>query len=99
MLISALLFCFEVKIYEYARERSMRDPEFAKEVSQNNINFEIAVQVRNLRSNLGLSQREFAKLIDKPQSTIVRIKSGSMNTSTKLLSKIAQATKQKVRIG
>lgn len=44
----------------------MRDPEFAKEVSQNNINFEIAVQVRNLRSNLGLSQREFAKLIDKP---------------------------------
>ncbi|WEV43386.1 helix-turn-helix transcriptional regulator [Lactobacillus sp. ESL0684] len=86
------------KIDEYARERSMRDSEFAKEAVQDNMNLEVAVQVRDLRNSLGLSQREFAKLVGKPQSTIARIESGSMNASTKLLSEIAQATNQKVKI-
>lgn len=35
-----------------------------------------ATLVKNLRLELGLSQMEFAKLVNKPQSTIGRIETG-----------------------
>lgn len=82
------------KIDEYVAERSKNNPDFANLVEQENINLEVAVKVRDLRENMGMSQREFASLIGKPQSTIARIENGSMNASTKVLSEIAQATKQ-----
>lgn len=50
------------------------------------------------QENMGMSQRAFAKLIGKPQSTIARIEIGSMNASTKVLSEIAQATNQRLTI-
>lgn len=56
------------------------------------------MKVHDLRTNMGLSQREFASLIGKPQSTIARIENGSMNASTKILSEIAQATDQRLTI-
>ena len=86
------------KIDEYVAERSKNNPDFANLVEQENINLEVAVKVRNLRENMGMSQREFASLIGKPQSTIARIENGSMNASTKVLSQIAQATKQRLTI-
>lgn len=86
------------KIDEYVAERSKNNPDFSKIVEQENINLEVAVKVRDLRENMGMSQREFASLIGKPQSTIARIESGSMNASTKVLSEIAQATNQRLTI-
>lgn len=86
------------KIDEYVAERSKNNPDFANLVEQENINLEVAVKVRNLRENMGMSKREFASLIGKPQSTIARIENGSMNASTKVLSEIAQATKQRLTI-
>lgn len=86
------------KIDEYVAERSKNNPEFAKLVEQENINLEVAVKVRELRENMGMSQRDFASLVGKPQSTIARIENGSMNASTKLLSEIAQATNQRLTI-
>ena len=86
------------KIDDYIAERSQKDPKFAQLVEQENINLKVAVQVRQLRENMGLSQRAFAKLIDKPQSTVARIESGSMNASTKILAEIAQATNQRLTI-
>jgi ribosome-binding protein aMBF1 (putative translation factor) len=86
------------KIDEYVAERSKNNPDFANLVEQENINLEVAVKVRDLRENMGMSQREFASLIGKPQSTIARIENGSMNASTKVLSEIAQATKQRLTI-
>ena len=67
-------------------------------VEQENINLEIAMKVHDLRENMGLSQREFANLIGKPQSTIARIENGSMNASTKTLSEIAHTTSQRLTI-
>ena len=61
------------KIDEYVAERSKNNPDFAKLVEQENINLEVAVKVRDLRENMGMSQRAFASLIGKPQSTIARI--------------------------
>lgn len=86
------------KIDEYVAERSKNNPDFAKIVEQENINLEVAVKVRDLRENMGMSQRAFASLIGKPQSTIARIENGSMNASTKVLSEIAQATNQRLTI-
>ncbi|GAX06852.1 XRE family transcriptional regulator [Secundilactobacillus pentosiphilus] len=86
------------KIDEYVAERSQNNPEFAKLVEQENINLEVAIKVRELRENMGMSQRDFAGLVGKPQSTIARIENGSMNASTKLLSEIAQATNQRLTI-
>lgn len=86
------------KIDEYVAERSKNNPDFANLVEQESINLEVAVKVRDLRENMGMSQREFASLIGKPQSTIARIENGSMNASTKVLSEIAQATKQRLTI-
>ncbi|WP_049150214.1 helix-turn-helix domain-containing protein [Lactobacillus gasseri] len=86
------------KVDEYVAERSKNNPDFANLVEQENINLEVAVKVRDLRENMGMSQREFASLIGKPQSTIARIENGSMNASTKVLSEIAQATKQRLTI-
>ena len=86
------------KLDAYVAEGSKKNPEFAQMVEQENINLEVAVKVHDLRANMGLSQREFANLIGKPQSTIARIENGSMNTSTKILSEIAQATNQRLTI-
>lgn len=86
------------KIDAYVTERSKNNPDFAKLVEQENINLEVAVKVRDLRENMGMSQREFASLIGKPQSTIARIENGSMNASTRVLSEIAQATNQRLTI-
>lgn len=86
------------KIDEYVAERSKNNPDFAKLVEQENINLEVAVKVRDLRENMGMSQRAFASLIGKPQSTIARIENGSMNASTRVLSEIAQATNQRLTI-
>ena len=86
------------KIDAYVTERSKNNPDFAKLVEQENINLEVAVIVRDRRENMGMSQRAFASLIVKPQSTIARIENGSMNASTRVLSEIAQATNQRLTI-
>ena len=84
--------------YKLATFVSLVSRYFAKIVEQENINLEVAVKVRDLRENMGMSQRAFANLIGKPQSTIARIENGSMNASTKVLSEIAQATNQRLTI-
>lgn len=86
------------KLDAYVAERSKSNPEFAQIVEQENINLEIALKVRELRENMGMSQREFSSLIGKPQSTVARIENGTMNASTKILSEIAQATNQRLTI-
>lgn len=86
------------KIDEYISARSKDNSNFARLVEQENINLEVAVKVRDLRENMGMSQREFANLIGKPQSTIARIENGTMNASTKVLSEIAQATNKRLII-
>ncbi len=58
----------------------------------------LLVEVRNLRDSIGMSQREFATLVGKPQSTIARLESGKMNTSIQLLNEIASTTNQKLTV-
>ncbi|MFC2694934.1 MAG: helix-turn-helix domain-containing protein [Lactobacillus sp.] len=86
------------KIDDYVAKRSRKNPNFAKEYQEQNQQLQVAVEVRNLRDKLGMSQREFAKLVGKPQSTIARIESGKMNVSINVLNEIADATNQKLTV-
>lgn len=58
----------------------------------------IATLVKNLRLELGLSQMEFAKLVNKPQSTIGRIETGVMIPTVHLLSEIATPLNKRLEI-
>lgn len=80
------------KIQEYIEQRSAADPEFAALARQAAFNLDVAVAVRNLRDEKHMTQRTFAKLVGKPQSTIARIETGEMNVSVNLLNEIAAAT-------
>ncbi|MHB9953670.1 helix-turn-helix domain-containing protein [Ligilactobacillus murinus] len=86
------------KLDEYVAKRSKNNPNFSNLVEQEKINLEVSVKVRTLRESMGMSQRSFANLVGKPQSTIARIENGTMNVSTKVLSEIAQATNQRLTI-
>mgnify|MGYP000105819852 FL=1 len=57
-----------------------------------------ATLVKNLRLELGLSQMEFAKLVNKPQSTIGRIETGTMIPTVHLLSEIATMVGKRLEI-
>ena len=61
-------------------------------------NPEVALAVWQLRQETGLSQHRFAKLVGKPQSTIIRIEAGTMNVSVKVLRDIATAAGKQLAI-
>ena len=86
------------KIDEYIAKRSRQSAGFAKAYEKENQQLQVAVEVRNLRDKLGMSQREFAELVGKPQSTIARIESGKMNVSINVLNEIADATNQRLTV-
>ncbi|MFJ8452285.1 helix-turn-helix domain-containing protein [Aerococcus viridans] len=80
----------------YAAERELKEPGFAEEWENEKVQNRIADQIYNIRKNLGLSQREFAKLVGKPQSTIGRIESREVNASLDTIVSIANATNKKL---
>lgn len=86
------------KIDEYIAKRSQQSATFAQEYQAANQQLQIGVEVQKLRDTLGMSQREFANLVGKPQSTISRIESGKMNVSMKVLTEIADATNRKIPV-
>ena len=85
------------KIDEYIDKRSKQSADFAREYKEESQKLQV-VEVRNLREELGMSQRKFAELVGKPQSTIARIESGKMNVSINVLNEIAVATNQKLTV-
>ncbi|EEJ70955.1 helix-turn-helix domain-containing protein [Lactobacillus ultunensis] len=82
-------------IDKYIDKRIKENPKLAKGFEQQDLNLNAAVMVRDMRDDLGMTQKEFAKYVGKPQSTISRIESGSMNVTVGLLNEIATATKIK----
>lgn len=85
-------------ITDFIKEDIKKHPEMAKEYAQEDLNLDAAVIVRQMRDELGMSQQEFANYVHKPQSTIGRIESGSMNVTVGLLNEIAHAAHHKIRL-
>lgn len=58
----------------------------------------IPEQIKQIRLDLNWSQRQLAKKMGVPQSTIVRIESGEMNISQRTIESFCQATNTKIFI-
>lgn len=86
------------KLEDYIKNRSEKSPQFSKLYKEESRRLDVALAVKNLRTTLGMSQREFAKYIGKPQSTIGRIETGKVNVSLDVLNEIAIATGTKLEI-
>ncbi|NMM93089.1 helix-turn-helix domain-containing protein [Bifidobacterium oedipodis] len=77
---------------------SHSNPTFKQEYAQEKERLAAAVALMELREQEGLSQRDLAEKVHKPQSTIARIESGKMNATIGLLEQIAAALNKKLRI-
>lgn len=76
-------------IDELIKKKKAESKVFAAEYEKESQKLEIAIALAQLREELGVSQRELAKKVGKPQSTIARIENGEMNPSIKVLFEIA----------
>ena len=85
-----------VKFDDYLEKR-FQDPELRSNFEAENLRLESAVALLKAREDAGLTQRELAKRVDVPQSTIARIERGN-NTSVDTLSKIANALGKKLKV-
>lgn len=83
-----------VKFDDYLEKR-LQDSELRSNFEAENLRLESAVVLLKAREDAGLTQRELARRVDVPQSTIARIERGN-NTSVDTLSKIANALGKKL---
>lgn len=68
----------------YARERALRDPEFAEGLESGYEQLKIGVLLREARVQAGLTQEEVARRLDTKKSAISRIenRAGDIRLST-----------------
>lgn len=76
-------------IDELIKKKKAESATFAAEYEKESQRLDVAVALTQLREELGVSQRELAEKVGKPQSTIARIENGSMNPSLNVLYEIA----------
>lgn len=86
------------KIQEFIKKDTEKHPKLKKEYDQASLNLDAAVLVKDMREDLGMTQKEFAQYVNKPQSTIGRIEAGSMNVSIGLLNEIANNAHRQVKL-
>lgn len=86
------------KIDELLEDTVKNDPDLREYSEKVGRQLEFAVAVRKLRDQHNLTQREFAKLVDKPQSTIVRIENGNMSPNIKTLEELGKPFNKSVKI-
>lgn len=78
------------KVSNYISRRRAKDTAFNEAFIAESERLEIALALRTLRENEGLTQRQLAEKVDKPQSTIARIENGNMNVTFKTMNDIAK---------
>lgn len=69
-----------VKFDDYLEKR-FQDPELRSNFEAESLRLESAVALLKAREDAGLTQRELAKRVDVPQSTIARIERGNILVS------------------
>lgn len=87
-----------VSVDSYVKKLITDDPGFAEELRKEQIKLDYAVAIMQLRESLGLTQEQFAKKVNKPQSTIARIENGNANPTIKTLDEIGHAVGKKLSI-
>ena len=74
------------------------NPEYQAELEKLRPEFEMLELMKQIRDEMGLSQRELAELMDKPQSTIARIETGSQLPNLQTLFDLVKATGRELTI-
>lgn len=85
-------------IDELIKKKKVESATFAAEYEKESQRLEVAIALTQLRKELGLSQRELAEKVGKPQSTIARIENGSMNPSFTILYEIANKVGKELHV-
>ena len=75
-----------------------KDPEYQAELEKLRPEFEMLELMKQIRDEMGLSQRELAELMNKPQSTIARIETGSQSPNLRTLFDLVKATGRGLQI-
>ena len=86
------------KIDKLIEQKCAKSEEFAREYGKENERLQVAVALMRLREAEGLTQRQLAEKVGKPQSTIARIENGNMNVSYGVLSDIAASLGKSLEI-
>ncbi|KFN92536.1 MULTISPECIES: helix-turn-helix domain-containing protein [Tetragenococcus] len=80
-----------IQFSDYLEKEKRDDPTLTEMMEKEEKKLDYAVAVMELRTSLGLTQEEFAKTVNKPQSTIARIENGNANPTIKTLEQIAES--------
>ena len=88
-----LLYSFRDHLKE-----SLEDPEFEKAWKESEVEYQLARQLIEKRTNQKLSQRALAKKARTTQAVISRIESMTANPSLGLLKRIAQQLNLKIQL-
>lgn len=86
------------KVQKYIEKRSETSSDFAKQMEIERERLEIAIKLGELRRKVGLTQKELANKLGKPQSTISRIETGDMNPSIGLVIEIVNGLDKKFSV-
>jgi predicted transcriptional regulator len=86
------------KIDKLIERKIAKSDEFLREYNKENERIQVAVALMRLREAEGLTQRQLAEKVGKPQSTIARIENGNMNVSYGILNEIAVRLDKKLEI-
>jgi DNA-binding XRE family transcriptional regulator len=86
------------KVDKLIAKKIAESDEFSKEYRQERERLQVAVALMELRKSEGLTQRQLAEKVGKPQSTIARIENGTMNVTFKILNEIAASLGKTVEV-
>ncbi|EOI58205.1 helix-turn-helix transcriptional regulator [Enterococcus gilvus] len=86
------------KIDELINKKKADSVSFAEAYEKESQRLDVAIALTQLREELGVSQRELAEKVGKPQSTIARIENGSMNPSLTILYEIAEKVGKELHV-
>lgn len=75
---------------EQLKEKLLKNNEYRREISKQDLSFEIAESIIDARIRKGMTQKELAKKLKTKQSGIARLESGKNYPSFKTLEKIAR---------
>ncbi|MFC6289596.1 helix-turn-helix transcriptional regulator [Levilactobacillus angrenensis] len=85
-------------IDDYAKKLRQRNPNFNREMAATRLNLTMAIAVRQLREEMGLTQTAFAQLVGKSTASIANIEMGITPVSLATVSEIAFKTNREVTI-
>lgn len=86
------------RMYENIVQTPTSEEVFGGAFKEESKRLEVAAALKELRKLEGLTQRQLAEKVNKPQSTIARIENGSINVTFKTMKEIANALGKDIEV-